>query len=114
MHIYIPEILRGALGDMAANPPAGNWGALCALSCTALAVTVNALKLDSHTGKMAEVARDAAELDSGESISLNDYRRQEDSPSEVAMAMPSRRLRDTSRRLWSRDDGFTMSGPRRT
>jgi hypothetical protein len=113
MHIYIPEILRGALGEMAANPPAGNWGALCALSCTALAVTVNALKPDGHSGKMGEASRDVAGLDSGDSISSGNYR-QQDSPSEMAMAAPSRRSSDRSRRLWTRDDGFTMSGPRRT
>jgi hypothetical protein len=114
MHIYIPEILRGALGDMAANPPAGNWGALCALSCTALAVTVNALNLDSHAGKMGEAARDAAELDSRDRVSLHNLRQHEDSPSGMAMAVPSRRLSDRSRRLRTREDGFTMSGPRRT
>lgn len=114
MQNYIPEILRGALGDLAANPPAGNWGALCALSCTALAVTVNALKLDSHAGKMGEAARDAARFDSGDSISLDNLGQHGDLPPAMAMAVPSRRLSDRSRRLWTRDDGFTMSGPRRT
>lgn len=114
MQNYIPEILRAALGDMAANPPAGNWGALCALSCTALAVTMNALKLDSRAGKMDEAARDAARFDSGDSIPLHNLGQHEDSPSERAMAVPSRRLSDRSRRLWTRDNGFTMSGPRRT
>lgn len=116
MHIYIPEFLRGALGELAANPPAGNWGAFCALSCTALAVTANALNLDSHAGKTGEAARDAAGLNSGGSVPPDNYRQHEDSPltTAMAMALPARHLRDRSRRLWTRDDGFTMSGPRRT
>jgi len=115
MQFYIPEILRATMDGMEANPPAFTWKALCALSCTALAVTVHALKLDrAETGEMEKGAKQTAEIESGELAALQGLEPSGVSrQSATAMdAVQRRTLRASSRRLWTREDGFTMSRSR--
>jgi len=114
MRFYLPEILGGP-GDMEPNPPATAWTTLCALSCRALAVTVQALSSDdSGKGKLLQ-AKGAAAGEPGEAVAALSGLLQDGAAAHCVTAVDAvqrRRFRAASRRLWTGADGFTLAGPR--
>ena len=62
--------------------------------------------------KLGRAAGDATGLEPEQGPALRDLKRPgEPAPSQSLDALLRRRLRTRSRRLWTREDGFTMSGP---
>ena len=69
----------------------------------------------SRTGEMGMAARDAAKIESGYAGMPQGLQQLEQSESGAAMAATRGvRAPGVARRLWTREDGFTMSGCRRT
>lgn len=115
------------LGGRALNPVLV-WTALCVLSATALALIVMRLRRQdpgeyevrpygNHrhgTGAMGEAARDAEEIVSGDAVLLQGLMQQGGRAQCAAAtdAAQRRRVSGTSCRLWTRVDGFTLSGTR--
>jgi hypothetical protein len=100
--------LREAMGSMAANPPAAARRALSALSETSLVSALLKRRFpDGENGEMGEAARHAAEFGSGEAGSPQGLR-QHGERARCLAAMDSAQRR----RLWTREDGFTLSGTR--
>ena len=102
------EIARELLDVMTATPSAFVRMALCLLSGTAL---VSALTCRKTAGGQRGVAP-APEAVAETACSDTDTWQHEDRPESVSAAVIRRRVAGSSHRLWTRADGFTLSGAR--
>lgn len=100
------EIARELLDVMTATPSAFVRMALCLLSGTAL---VSALTCRKTAGGQRGVAPEAV---AETACCDTDAWQHEDRPEAVSAAVIRRRVAGSSHRLWTRADGFTLSGAR--
>lgn len=103
--LLLLEFFRETMGGMATSSVI-DWAALGLLSATALVSAVKRRVRKLGIGAGGEAARDTAGRESGGADPTQGLRQQGE---------PQRsRLSRSSRRLWTRKDGFTMSGTRTT